>query len=120
MGYSFKRAHRDANQGEIVAALERAGAFVIDLSMVGGGVPDLLVARHGSLYWCEVKNPETKNGRVSKHDGLTDAEIDWLAAYGTHGPKVNIVTTPEEALRVVCATEQEVHAALSSAPRGGE
>lgn len=34
----------DTNQAEIVAAMRRVGYSVCDLSRVGGGVPDLLIA----------------------------------------------------------------------------
>ncbi|HMJ81944.1 MAG TPA: hypothetical protein VK504_02185 [Vicinamibacterales bacterium] len=44
---------RDANEGEIVAALERVGARVTRIS--GTGAPDLLVRRAGQLFAFEVK-----------------------------------------------------------------
>lgn len=52
------RAHRvDANQSEIVAAFERLGCSVIDLSAVGGGVPDLAVSVFRQTVFVEVKTP---------------------------------------------------------------
>ena len=49
-------AHRiDANQPEIVAAFERLGCSVIDLSGVGHGVPDLAVSVFRQTVFVEVK-----------------------------------------------------------------
>jgi hypothetical protein len=54
-GYSHKV---DANQSDVVRALERAGFQVFDLSRVGGGMPDLLVYRPLTGYHVvEVKSP---------------------------------------------------------------
>lgn len=47
----------DGNQAEVVAALRRAGWAVCDLHVVGRGLPDLLVARHGVNMLVEVKKP---------------------------------------------------------------
>jgi hypothetical protein len=38
----FKSGNRDANQAAIVAIMSQLGPEPIDLSKVGGGVPDLL------------------------------------------------------------------------------
>lgn len=76
--------HRvDANQPEIVAALEKAGASVVLLSQVGGGVPDLLVGFRGKNYLIELKRPGQKL-RVSQKDfqstwnGQTCVGRSWL------------------------------------------
>jgi Holliday junction resolvase len=49
----------DLNQKEIVAVLKQVGADVLDLSAVGGGCPDLVVAWRGENVFVEVKNPKT-------------------------------------------------------------
>jgi hypothetical protein len=49
-----KRA--DANQPEIVGALEKMGCSVLHLHMVGKGCPDLAVAFRGRTYMVEIKN----------------------------------------------------------------
>ena len=60
-----RASRRDANHAEIVDALERAGCRVIDLSLAGDSVPDLLVYRPatGLLRLVELKTPK---GRLSK------------------------------------------------------
>lgn len=58
------RAKRtDANQSEIVRALERMGCDVLDLSGVGSSCPDLLVRVRAIDRWMlvEVKTPK---GRI--------------------------------------------------------
>ena len=51
------RARRvDANQREIIAALERLGCSVVDTSGQGGGFPDLTVGRAGYTWLVEVKS----------------------------------------------------------------
>lgn len=60
----MRRAARlDANHGEIKRAFERMGCDVIDLSKVGGSVPDLLVRARAIDKWIlvEVKTPK---GRI--------------------------------------------------------
>jgi len=47
----------DGNQAEIVDALEKFGWTVISLARLGGGVPDLLIAKHGRTALVEVKTP---------------------------------------------------------------
>ena len=55
-----RKAKRDANEREIVAALEQCGATVYRLD-----VPcDLLIGFRGRTYLGEVK---TKNGKLTKH-----------------------------------------------------
>lgn len=59
MSIHRRAAKRDANEPEIVAALESLGFAVTRLS--GEGVPDLLLSRAGDWYVAEVKMP---NGRL--------------------------------------------------------
>jgi Holliday junction resolvase len=46
---------KDQNQNDIVAALERAGCAVTDMSGAGLGFPDLFVTRAGTHYLIEIK-----------------------------------------------------------------
>ena len=84
----------DANQPDIVAALRRAGCSVQSLAMVGHGVPDLLVGRHGDLFLLEVKD----GAKPPSKQKLTQDEIEWIAKWDT---TVFIVTSTEEALMAV-------------------
>lgn len=84
----------DANQADIVKALRKAGASVLSLSMLGHGVPDLLVGRQGGnpgMWLMEVKGP---NGKPTKH------QVKFIDAW-PH--PVHIVRTADEALRLVGA-----------------
>ena len=56
----MKHGRRDANQAEIVKALESVGASVLDLADVGRGCPDLLVGYAGREWLIEVKMPTGK------------------------------------------------------------
>jgi hypothetical protein len=85
----MKHGRRDANQAEIVAALEAAGASVLDLADMGRGCPDLLVGYAGHAWLMEVK---TATGK------LTPDEIAF--ARGWHG-QVHVVHSAEEALAVI-------------------
>jgi len=52
-----RRARVDRNHAEIVKALRAAGRRVLDLSRVGQGCPDILVAWGGGLILMEIKAP---------------------------------------------------------------
>jgi len=89
-----RRAKIDANQAEIIAALRRVGASVIDLAAVGGGCPDIQAGYKGINY-----NIEIKNGRAQKSDRvLTPAQVafhrDWRG-------QICVVETVDEALAAI-------------------
>lgn len=55
----------DANHGDIIDVLRALGCAVLDLSALGKGCPDILVAG-GPVDECtlvEIKNPDTSYGR---------------------------------------------------------
>lgn len=85
-------AKRDANEPEIVAALEMAGWTVIKVS--DSGFPDLLCARKGVLKLLEVKMPDGE---------LTPAQEKTFARIQRALVSVHVVRTPEEALMAVKA-----------------
>lgn len=80
----IRRARRDANEVEIVRALERIGCVVYRCS--SAGLPDLLVWKRGVWYPIEVK---TKGGR------LTDAQIETFKK-----TPFEIVASVDEALAI--------------------
>ena len=82
-----RRPKRDANHGEIAAALTKAGRTVVDLSGVGGGCPDALVGWSGKMLLMEFK---TEDG----HD--EDSQIEFRRWW--HGTPVVIVRSVAEAL----------------------
>ncbi len=63
----------DNNHAEIRRELRKRGVFVVDLSQVGNGVPDLLAAMPGRVVLLEVKSgPKEK---------LTPAEVGFFELY---------------------------------------
>lgn len=79
----------DGNHREIVDALKARGCTVLDLSRVGGGAPDLLVAWSGKMILMEVKNPD---GR----DRIDIKQATWHQRW--KGPPVVVVRSVAEAL----------------------
>jgi hypothetical protein len=59
-----RAAKVDTNHGEIAEAFRKAGWLVLSLAPVGGGVPDLLISRHGQMRLVEVK---VKGGKLTTH-----------------------------------------------------
>ena len=92
---------RDANEAEIVLALELAGAAVQRLG--APGVPDLLVSFQNVLHLLEVKNPNAKGGgKYNTGEGsLTATQTRWWAKW--KGKRPVIVQTAAEALQAVGA-----------------
>ena len=86
-----RRTHTDANQAEIVAALEAAGATVQDLHEVGGGCPDVCVGFRGVNYFLEIKQP----GHYPR-----DSQVSWILAWQG---RATVVFSAEEALREIGA-----------------
>ena len=84
-----KRGKVDGPQGDIVRALRGIGCDVLSLASLGNGAPDLLCGNRERYFLLEVK---AKGGK------LTPAQEVFHEAW--RGP-IFIVTTPQEALRVV-------------------
>lgn len=87
-------ARADANQREVVDALRRAGAMVVSLHRVGGGVPDLLVGHRGRNLLIEVKDGNKPPSKRS----LTAFQDEWHASWKG---QVATVTSWQEALRLI-------------------
>ena len=81
----------DQNQKDVVKALRDAGAFVVDLSKVGKGVPDLLVTYSGHTILMEVKNGEKAP--------FTKDQLEFMAKW-TGGPLAR-VNSPEMAVGII-------------------
>lgn len=79
----------DVNQDAIVTALRKAGCSVLSLARIGGGAPDLLVARKGQMWLLECK---TDGGT------LAQTQLDWINAWNS---RVYTVRSIEGALAVV-------------------
>ena len=98
-----RAAKVDANHGEIVAALRKAGAGVCDLSAVGQGCPDLLVSYQGRWNLLEVKD----GAKPPSARTLTQDQVKW---HGRHHAKVHVVTSVDEALSAVGAVYDAIAA----------
>lgn len=95
-----RRARVDSTQGEIVRTLRAAGFNVVDLSRVGGGVPDLMVGGRGGTWLVEAKSPGRMNaenaaGTLTAQRGFRDT---W------RGCPVIVATSGVEALRAMGVT----------------
>lgn len=92
MSIHRRAAKRDANEGEIVDALEQVGANVYRLS--AENVPDLLVIRDGLSFLIEVKVPGEK---------LTPGQEDFFKHLR---PQCGgVAWTVEDALHIIGAIE---------------
>lgn len=85
----------DENQAVIVAALEKVGALVHDMSLMGSGFPDLLVGYKQCLYLLEVKTGKRKLNKLQE-----PFHKKWM------GYNIYIVRSPEEALAFLGVTYQ--------------
>ena len=85
-------ARVDGNQAQIVEALRAVGCSVVDLHRVGGGVSDLLACFRGETFLIECKVGEPR---------FTEAEDAFMASWPG---RIEVVTSPEGALRAIGAT----------------
>ncbi len=91
---TYRDNKRDGNERPIIDALEAAGAYVIQMSRTAGF--DLLVMFRGIVYIVEVKLPG-----YSEAD-ITPAERKRRYETYMYGEVAyNVITTPEEALRMI-------------------
>jgi len=88
-------AKKDANHFEIVDALKKAGAYVLDMSHVGSGFPDLIVGAHQKTMLVEIKNPKTAYGKKGLNKNQQKWKEQWVG-----GPYC-IVDSIEGATRAV-------------------
>ncbi len=95
----MRRSQRDTNHKDIVRALEQVGCTVQDLSLVGGGCPDLAVAFRGVNYFVEIKREKAKG---IKGGNLRKSQEDWLAMW--RGPAF-VVRNVDEALAAIGAKD---------------
>ena len=61
-----RAAKVDGNHAEIVEAYRKAGCSVLSLAQLGGGVPDLLVAKWGMTWLVEVKMLGGKENQLQR------------------------------------------------------
>lgn len=90
-----RAAHIDANHQQVVAALRKVGATTLSLAAVGKGCPDLIAGFRGVNVLLEVKNPAADRGSPTR---LTPDEQTFHDGWGG---QVTVVTSAEEAVRIV-------------------
>ena len=99
MSLNRRAARRDANEPEIVEALQTAGATVQTLS--AKGVPDLLVGFRGETYLFEVKIPLGPLGGAPQHQHLNKKQDEWHRKW--RGGTCVVVRSVDDALRAIGA-----------------
>ena len=76
-----RAAKVDANHGEVISALRRAGCTVHDTSRLGGGFPDCIVSTPaGTLLLVEIKD----GAKPPSARQLTPAEAEFSRLWGGH------------------------------------
>ena len=80
-------SRQDANHASIVKDLRLLGYQVHEMKSVGGGFPDLLIARNGKMALLEIKSEDGE---------LNDKQKKWHSEW--KGPEVGIVRTTEQAI----------------------
>jgi hypothetical protein len=99
MGYRT-REKRDSNHTEICTELRKVdGVSVLELYMVGGGAPDLLVGYNGVDQLMEIKCREA--GHMSKTQPLRPDQVSWHSEW--KGRPVVVVFSVADALRAIGA-----------------
>jgi hypothetical protein len=94
-------ARIDANQGEIVDALRKAGATVQHLHRVGAGCPVLMIGFRGSNLLFEVKDGD----KPPSQQTIRRAQTEWR---DTWRGQVAVVTNADEALAAMFSSAQEI------------
>ena len=90
LGNRMFSSRQDSNHASIVKDLRLLGYQVHEMKSVGGGFPDILVARNGKMALLEIK---TEDGE------LNDKQKQWHSKW--EGPEVGIVRTTEQAIIAV-------------------
>lgn len=103
LGNRMFSSRQDSNHASIVKDLRLLGYQVHEMKSVGGGFPDILVARNGKMALLEIK---TEDGE------LNDKQKQWHSKW--EGPEIAVVRTTEQAIIAVMKqwrTEQWVRKA---------
>jgi hypothetical protein len=83
-------SRKDERHAPIKAELEAAGFFIVDLSNVGKGCPDLAISRNGVWAFVELKTPI---GAKTALQRLTTAQIAWHSQ--AKGPIITAYTASQ-------------------------
>lgn len=91
------QGRRDATHAEVVKAYEDAYCNVIDLSHVGFGCPDVLIALSGGCWLREIKTERGHMEASQKRFGET-----W------RGPKIQLVRSSADAINDALNLRQNI------------
>jgi len=92
---SYGATKKDFNHNELTGWFEDCGCSVMDLSAVGGGMPDAIIGLRGVNYFVEYKNPDTAYGRKGLNENQSTFAKWWT------GGDVHIVRTQEDVVNFV-------------------
>ena len=84
----------DRNHKEIVEGLRNCGCSVQSLAAIGGGCPDILVARNGRMWLFELKDGK----KIPSKRKLTEQQVEWKVRWHA---AVHTVESLERALWLV-------------------
>ena len=103
MGRKFNKPSKDANHKDIVQALRKVGAYVLDITAVKHAF-DLMVFYDCRAYVMEIKNPEKLPkiyNRERLEKTLEDGERKCMEDLRGVGIEYYIVASIEEAMQVL-------------------
>lgn len=93
------RKRKDINQKQIIEALNKLGASVINLSNVGGGVPDIIVGFRGLTIPIEIKNDSNWYGKK----GLSTSQKTFRASW--RGGEIYTANTIDDIINILQSAE---------------
>jgi len=103
MGRKYNKPSKDANHAEIVEALRKVGAVIVDTTAVKHAF-DLMVFYDCRAYVMEIKNPEKLPkvyDRERLEKTLEDGERKCMEDLRAVGVEYHIIASIEEALKVI-------------------
>ena len=89
-----RRARVDANHRAVIEALRACGWHVHDTSRLGGGFPDLVIAKGCRLEMVEVKD----GAKPLSKQQMTPDEQRVYDAFIAHGVRILLVNSVEKAV----------------------
>lgn len=98
-----KHARPDEGQATIANAFRGCGALVVDLHLVGGGVPDLLIGIDGLNVLVEVKKPRGPRGGERSSSGQKLNEKQASFHHDWRGGPIFVVRSEAEVVSLVKA-----------------
>lgn len=93
-----RAARTDGNHSQIMRALRAVGCSVLDLSQLGGGVPDLLIGVPGRHFRLNLLLEEKDGSKPPSHRRLTKFQEEF---HGAWRGQLDVVNSVEEAIAVI-------------------